>query len=345
MEIADKKKMALEACNKVINGIEDGTLSVESALLLCKKVARLVNDTDAQEWLDYEYGGYPCDDEGKIISRAWSIAFKHGRVYHLKNSDGKISSVMFSELCGELESLIESSKKAISNYSTQGYSVSGEYALLATDKMAKSVAQGTTNILRTIKDFERHLSILRSQYYDYAVCMQIELQFANVADTIFQDYQKTVDGYFSSLPITVLQKLNAIEDMMSDKNPEKFSQVITSCRRLWEEVADYLFNTLLPNYSDVFFVTKSGKKIDITNEHYNNKLSAAIETAQSKSVRNTLVGSEIVYLIDWINQINDIQNSGVHNEVTKKQAMRCVIHTYIALGDILSLCKEYYETH
>ena len=54
-----KREQALEACDKVINGIEDGTISVSSSLLLCKKIARLVNDLEGMEWLDYEYGGYP----------------------------------------------------------------------------------------------------------------------------------------------------------------------------------------------------------------------------------------------------------------------------------------------
>ena len=36
--IEAKEAQALEACEKVINGIEDGELSVSSALLLCKKL-------------------------------------------------------------------------------------------------------------------------------------------------------------------------------------------------------------------------------------------------------------------------------------------------------------------
>lgn len=36
-------------------------------------------------------------------------------------------------------------------------------------------------------------------------------------------------------------------------------------------------------------------------------------------------------------QINSLQSSGVHSDVTRNQAMQCIIHTYIALGDILKL--------
>lgn len=67
---------------------------------------------------------------------------------------------------------------------------------------------------------------------------------------------------------------------------------------------------------------------------------AVIETLQSKAAKNTLVGSETMYLIDWMEQINNAQSMGVHHEVTREQAMQCIIHTYIALGDILSLKAE-----
>ena len=335
--LTSKREQALEACEKVINGIEDDTISVSSSLLLCKKIARLVNDSEGQEWLGYEYGGYPRGDDGHILNGAWKIGAKHGRSYQFKDKDGKRNTIIFTELCGELESVIESEKKAINNYTTQGYSVPGETALLATDRMTIRVAQGTNGLLQSIQTAERHLSILRSQYYDYAVRWQIELQFGNSANSAFEEYQERVDRYYSQLPTTVLQKLSAIEDLLEDGNPERYAQVLASCRRLWSETAKILFEEILPGYSSNKFKTKSGKEIDISGDHYNNKLSAVIETLQSKGAKNTLVGSETIYLVDWMEQINNRQNEGVHHDITREQAMQCIIHTYIALGDILSL--------
>lgn len=339
-DFSTKREQALQACDKVINGIEDGTISVSSALLLCKKIARLVNDIEGQEWLNYEYGGYPRDSKGYIIHSAWQVAAKHGRSYQAKNDNGHWDTVVFSDLCGELEKTIESSMNALNNYSTQGFSSSGEWAAIATRNMIEAVSIGTGNLLNSIKTAERHLSILKSRYYDYSVKWQIELQFGRTAKTVFEEYQEKVDGYYSQLPTTSLQKLNAIEDLMEDGNPERYAQVLTSCRRLWSETAKTLFAEILPDYSGRIFKTKSGKEIDISGDHDNNQLSAVIETLQSKAAKNTLVGSETIYLVDWIKQISDSQNTGVHHEVTREQAMQCIIHTYIALGDILSLKAE-----
>ena len=343
-DYSSKREQALEACDKVINGIEDGTISVSSSLLLCRKIARLVNDLEGQEWLGYEYGGYPRDDNGHILHDAWQIGTNHGRTYHENDKNGKSVVYMFTELCGELELSIESRMKALSNYTTQGFSVGGERSAIATHNMTVAVSNGTNSLLQNIGMAERRLSVLKSQYYDYAVRWQIELKFGSTAKSVFEEYQERVDNYYSSLPTTTLQKLNAVQALMEDGNPEHYAQVLTSCRRLWAETAKTLFEEVLPNYIDKTFKTKSGTNIDVTGDHDNNKLSAVIETLQAKTAKNTLVGSETIYLIDWMKQINSGQNAGVHHEVTREQAMQCIIHTYIALGDILLLKAEVEKT-
>ena len=333
-DFTSKRFQALEACDKVINSIEDGTITVSSALLQCMKIARLVNDTDGKEWLSYEYGGYPKTSEGLVTNSGRDIAIRHGRSF-ISNEDKKRH--VFLELAAELEESIEGNKAALNNYSTQGFSVSGDYAILATEKMILRVAQGTNGLLRAIQTDEKRLSILKSQYYDYAVRWQIDLQFGNAARKSFEEYQERVSLFFVNFSTTTLQKLNAIEDLIEDGNPERYSQALASCRRLWEDVAKQLFEEVLPDYKEETFRTKSGVEIIVSGDHYNNKLSAVIETLQTKAAKNTLVGSEIVYLVDWMEQINKLQNSGVHSDITRDQAMQCIIHTYIALGDILKL--------
>ena len=333
-DFATKRLQAIAACEKIINGIEDGEITISSALLQCMKVARLVNDVDAIEWLNYELGGYPRNDKGYLTTSAWDVAVQHGRSY-VDIKDKK--TYVFTDLVAELENIISNSKDALDNFSTQGFSVSGDMALLATSRMTENVNQATNNLLNTAKTNEQRLSVLKAQFYGYAIKWQMDLQFGNTAKKIFEEYQEKVSLSFSKLSTATLQKLSAIEDMMEDGNPERYSQVLTSCRRLWEDTAKQLFDEVLPNYKEKLFKTKTGKEIDVSGDHYNNKLSAVIETLQGKAAKNTLVGSETIYLVDWMEQINNSQSSGVHSNVTREQAMQCIIHTYIALGDILNL--------
>ena len=154
---------------------------------------------------------------------------------------------MFIELAAELENTISNSRVALNNYSTQGFSASGELALLATKEMTKNVIQATNGLLNILRKSEQRLSILKAEFYDYAVKWQIDLQFGKTAKKVFEEYQEKVSLFFSELSTTTLQKLAAIEDLMEDGNPERYSQVLTSCRRLWEDTAKQLFDNLLPN--------------------------------------------------------------------------------------------------
>ena len=335
-----KRKQAIEACDKVINGIEDETINVSSALLQCKKIARLVNDIDGMKWLGYEYGGYPKDDNGSVESDAILIANTHGRSYKEKDNKGVIQSYVFLDLCSEIETTIESCKKAISNYTTQGISVAGESAASAAYSITNTINIKVTDFINNIKTAERRLSILKAQYYDYVVKWQIELSFGNVAKSVFEEYQGVVDNYFNNLSDVTIRKLKAIEACMDTEDPERYAQVLTSCRRLWKDVSKQLFEEVLPNYHGKTFKTKKGNEIDVSGDHCNNMLSAVIETLQRKTTKNTLVGSEILYLVDLLERINDLQSTGVHSEVTRGEARQCIIHTYIALGDILNLKKE-----
>lgn len=157
-DYATRRLQAMDACEKVITGIEDGGITTSSALLLCKKIARLVNDTEGQEWLSYEYGGYPTTKEGYITDRSWKLAIRHGRSFYSKDKECRI----FAELAAELEEAIASNRIALNNYTTQGFSAAGEMALLATDRMACRVAQSTTDLLQTNRINEKRLSILKS---------------------------------------------------------------------------------------------------------------------------------------------------------------------------------------
>ena len=235
---------------------------------------------------------------------------------------------------------MEAEKNAVNNFTTKGASVSGDYAAVAVNNLTASVTMSTRNIVDDIGLTEKKLSVLKSRYYDYALKKQIEISFGNVATTVFSEYRTRVENEFSKLSKEILLKLQAIEDKIGSDNPELYSQALTTCRRLFEETAKELFEKYFPGYEEKKYKTKSGKEIDVSGEHYKNKLSAVIEKLEDKSPSKSMVGSNVIYLLDWIDNLTELQCKGVHHEVTRRDATRCIIQTYICLGDILSLQDE-----
>lgn len=330
-EKMNKIEKALEACEKVIDGIEDSTITTESALLQCSKIARLTNDEENLIWLQYEYGGYPKNNDGRVISDAWNIAYKKGRGYQ---KDGKL--YIFTELASELEEKITAQQKAVGNFTTNGASVSGELALLAMDRLTTNVHRSTITMVADVAIAQKRLASLKAQYYEYALKKHIELNFGNVATDVFARYREQVDLAFSELSKETLLKLQAIEGKINSGNPEMYSQALTTCRRLFESTAVELFSKHFPDYKDKVYKTKSGAEIDVSGNHYKNKLSAVIEKLEGKSMKNTLVGSNVIYLLDWIDNLSNLQCEGVHSDITKEDAERCILQTYMCLGDILT---------
>lgn len=331
-EKMNKIEKALEACEKVIDGIEDSTITTESALLQCSKIVRLTNDEENLIWLQYEYGGYPKNNDGRVISDAWNIAYKKGRGYQ---KDGKL--YIFTELASELEEKITAQQKAVGNFTTNGASVSGELALLAMDRLTTNVHRSTITMVADVAIAQKRLASLKAQYYEYALKKHIELNFGNVATDVFARYREQVDLAFSELSKETLLKLQAIEGKINSGNPEMYSQALTTCRRLFESTAVELFSKHFPDYKDKVYKTKSGAEIDVSGNHYKNKLSAVIEKLEDKSMKKTLVGSNVIYLLDWIDNLSNLQCEGVHSDITKEDAERCILQTYMCLGDVLTL--------
>lgn len=328
-----KTEEALEACKKVLDGIELNTISISSAALLCLRIARLLKDTESIYWLQYETSGYPKEADGLIDDNAWNVAYAHGRGYYNKEKQ----KVIFCEIASALESEVNSASKALNNFSTAGASVSGEWAATAMHNLTGSVANSTGNLMQLIAKAKAKIATLTASYYDYALKTYIELSFSDTTATIFDAYKEKVNKYLSSLSKDTILKLQAMEDKVNSNNPELYSQAVTTCRRLFIDVATELFNKTFPNYTGKMYKTKSGKEIDISGEHYINKISAVIERMEEKSAKNTIIGSSILYILDWIENLISLQCKGVHSEITKHDAEQCIIHTYICLGDILSM--------
>jgi hypothetical protein len=329
----DKVELALQLSEEILAGIETDSLSTSAAALRCLRLARLLSDAPAIEWFQYETAGYPRISEGYIESQAFSVACAHGRgVLPTEEGDRRI----FTELADELEASIQTTQKAISTLTTQGVSVAGERAAIAMRELRQNVTAQTNAFLKIIKESQRRLTILRGSYYSYALSINLELKFSQRAEEVFHLYRLSVDRLLARLTPDSLKRLDAAYERLSSTNSESWAQAVTSCRRVLQEVSDALFTD--SEYSE--YTTKSGKVLDVSGDHYLNRLFACVDKLATSSTSRRLVGSNVMYVVDMIDNLHDLLNRGVHDLVdrlTYDEARAAVLHTYILLGDIASL--------
>ena len=150
----------------------------------------------------------------------------------------------------------------------------------------------------------------------------------------------SIDNKFIELAPKSIKKLDAAYERLSSTNPESWSQTLASCRRVFYEISDSLFNVVLKDYKEQIYLTKSKKSLNITGDNYLNRLYAVIDFVQSSSVSNILIGSHILYVVDWIENLHSLLCKGVHSELTFEEARRGILHTYICLGDISQMITK-----
>lgn len=326
-----KTDEALKLSEEILSQLEDANIKTSVIALKCLRLARLMNDYESVDWLVCEMEGYKSAKDG-ISSDLFELGAKHGR--ERKNDKGK--RILFTELSGELELLCESSQKTLGSYTTEGVSVAGEYANPAMINLIDGVTRNNAGIINVIKESQRKLSILRGEYYRYALNINIQLKFSDKIEDIFEDYRTIVDNYLADNLPTGIRKLSSIYSRLKEKDEESYSQASTSCRKLLREFVDDLFKKIYPDFSDKKITLKSGKEFDITGDRYLNRMYAILDKISISDMKK----NNVLQTASWIESINDRICNGLHNDVSLSEIKDTILHFYILIGDIVKGYNE-----
>lgn len=321
-----KLEEALNLSEEILNQLEDANVKTSVIALKCLRLARLMDDYESVDWLVCEMEGYKSTKDG-IPHDLFELGAKHGR----EQKNGKGSRILFTELSGELELLCESSQKTLGSFTTEGVSVAGDYANPAMINLIDGVTRNTAGTINVIKESQRKLSILRGEYYRYAMNINIQLKFSEKIESIFDDYRIIVDKYLAENLPTGIRKLSSIYSRLKEKDEESYSQASTSCRKLLREFIDDMFQKLYPDFSDKKIVLNSGKEFDITGDHYLNRMYAVLEKVSMSGMKK----DNVLQTASWIESINDRICNGLHNDVCLTEIKDTILHLYILLGDMI----------
>lgn len=108
---------------------------------------------------------------------------------------------------------------------------------------------------------------------------------------------------------------------------EDYAHVAASCRRIIEYVADCIFP---PQDEDV-----GGRKVG--KGQYKNRILAFASDELSSNTNIELVAVSIESLAAQLEKLSNLSNKGVHSEIFKNEARRCLLKTIMILDDVISL--------
>ena len=152
----------------------------------------------------------------------------------------------------------------------------------------------------------------------------LEQEYLDVNYNIFKDTKKYVDEKISELNPELLEDLlRNYKDLEKVDSTNSASKVAFSCRQILEDFTDIILNVEYLGEG----VEKPVKSKTI------NKVKLLLSPIKSKTDKD-LIESQINYFVCF----NDFIQKNVHPEsysLYKEDANRCIIYTYLIIGDIL----------
>jgi hypothetical protein len=326
-------KEALELSADLLADIELSRVVPMVAALKASRLARLLNDFDHQQLFQYEAGGYPSNADG-IPPEAWRLAELAGRTYEEKDTkSGEIKTLAYTESVDHLGERIQAEKLALSATADRDVSVAS-----ANPQQFVMTPHGNSMerriILNEIAAATKRLASRRTYIYNYALRRHYELKFSGVAEDVFSHIRNAVDGRIGDLVPNALQQFAAVHDNLESENSEDWANAVHSCRRILQAVADAVFPA---SESRVKESTKGRIEIKLGNENYVNRLICYAEDQSTSQRFSDLVGSHLGFLGDRLDAVFRASQKGSHAVVTRDEAHRFVVYTYMIVGDILSL--------
>jgi hypothetical protein len=173
---------------------------------------------------------------------------------------------------------------------------------------------------------------VRKRIADFVDEIIIELEYGDIPEQIFETLRGEVDPKLAKLSPKAIEKLkNAYEKIGASGAPEDWSHVAATCRRVIKDVADVVFPA-----QDTPLKDDGGKDIAVDDSKYINRIIAGIRADVAKGKDGKFTESMIEYVGNFLRGIQAYASKGDHATFQKTDAIRCLIYTYMLLGDILN---------
>jgi hypothetical protein len=310
---SDVYKEALALAEQGLRELELSEASLSSIALKASRIARITGDYEMQSIMLYEVGGYPAGPSA-VDKDIWKAAERAGRVYKKIDEDGEEKRYAKLESIESMESIVLANKE-----------------LLKCAQYPMERTRASNSITSTAKMIGKR----RSFIYQYLSDIYYELKYSIATGDSFSRIRSNVDSNIAELIPNSLKKFTAIYDNLESENSEDWSNAVHSCRRVLQDLADALY----PAREDVTKkINGKDRTIKLGPDAYINRLIAYAEEHSDSARFQEIVGAHMGFLGERLDSVFQAAQKGSHAEiVTRSEADRYVVYTYMVVGDLLSL--------
>ena len=316
---------ARKVSEELLDALENSTSQIDAILMRAKRLARLMRDSDAQVWLDLETKGYPEKFNFSSIGSCMKYAISGGRL-DPKESKYYVQSLPALEANVESDEMLLNSLSPISAPKT---TVKGFIEKNATEALMHTQLGLHRQQKINYANSKSLYSSMKAAIHNFATDTYLSVELGDAAENIFEGARKIVDSFIRSHCPKAAEKVVAINERMRDGDVESLSSALTTCRRVFMDVADSVFPARKEEWQD-----RKGRLRKVGVEQYKNRILAYLADLNNSEGSYSLLESELEHLAGRLDNIYEKTCKGVHIDVTLDEAKLTVIHTYLFLGEI-----------
>ncbi len=302
-------RQAKELSYVILGDLEINQLPISQILMKAKRLARMLHDSDAQKWLDYEIMGYPVVFDPIDLGSCKKYYMSDRPVIRDEKTRRPHSIGL-----PHLESYINSTK--IESVSKIGANESQKMQILNKHH-------------ELVNDFER----LKTTIHNYVTEVNISLSVGDFAEDIFEDTRLAADKFIRENCPRAGEQLLAINERMKYYDPESFSQALHAVQKILGTVAD----TVVPS-AEKIYLDKKGRERSMEPHQYLNRIFSYIEQNARNDPLLFMIESEMAYIFAKSEKSHE-KNRALHERLSKDDVELAIIHMYLIISEIAKIKK------
>ncbi|MDO8621547.1 MAG: hypothetical protein Q7R31_04710 [Candidatus Levybacteria bacterium] len=303
----EQDKEIINLAKEIIDDAELKRGSVESLVFKATRLASIVKDENIKIWLALEKFGY-SEREPDLTYMAMT-----GRSYDKVTHIGLFGSISTQEAAIEA-SLAE--MEVVKNFKPNG-----TYSSLQFNNQLQQIK----NLTAARAIYKRICSVVASSIQDFATKIYYTYKFGQEADSILEEYRKTVlDGIAKYFP-DLNQSFEVINKNSNNSNPREWSVATLESRNILIYLSGKLWTSREANY-------KCRDKQPIKVENEKNKLIAYVDMKMGASKEGKARAKKLFGIIHEIFTLG----GKAKRKTEKKELSTVIIDTFVFLNDLMS---------
>ena len=316
---------AIELLKKSLEELEGSNGKIQSGVQKLLRASKMLNEKDIEVWCEIQLGNEKYTTHLKILIKKISekIESAENNIEEVTGLIQKQKENNFNlDLHCSIHELEVKLKESGGGYNSIGF-IEDKYSDLMRRKKGNDGTYYKNNLLI-------HLNYVRNKATDLATSLYNKYAFSEIAKTSFDILKDVVDDQLLEINPSLAEKLMVAFKRVSTDNHEEWSQALTTCRRFIEELAD----TLYPPSEEKINGRALGKA------QYINRIWAFMDKAIESETNKKLAKSHVDFIGSYLQTIHKQSNKGVHDSLTRIEAVKAVFHTYLIVADILDYLEQ-----